>query len=541
MLFSMGGLKFSDEHLKFLAHNPKRSARLVAGPGAGKSTICVAYLAKHTDPTNIESPRIRMLTFTRAATAELAEKMRARGLAGDIPPPSTLHSFALRILRQLAWPAIPQPVRLADDWETDNLIRPQLSRFLKAQGHGIATPTVVEALELEMAAGFESLDDETFRFQSDPALGQAYLGLWAQHRKRLGYLLIGEPPYRAGEAIVDMEVPPLDLDLLLVDEYQDLNKADIRLVKLLADSGIAVIAIGDEDQSIYKFRKAAPEGIRNFLSDFGAKDDYRLTKSIRCGRVILQSAQRLIDAAPGRQRQPPMEAAPGQKLGVSVYLSFENDGLEAVGIANIVEHRINAGVSKRDIAILVRSRIAAWISELRPAFAARGIEIASDAWVKEALSDRNLRRTRAIANLVISPGDPLSWMTLLKLTHGISDAVIDTICNATKADETFTDALMRVCDDGLESLKNAPFLTIARSNSIPCDRRIPPVLFFFGRKVQKVQTENAYSHARVPLGARSHSKRHRENPWPLGILHRSPRTRSAKAGPGRHRTSRPLL
>jgi superfamily I DNA/RNA helicase len=194
----MASFDFSEEQQAFLKHDPSCSARLVAGPGAGKSSTCVAYLAKHLKQDSPVSPRICMLTFTRAATAEFADKMREDGLTGDLSAPATLHSFALRMLRQLEWPGIPMPVRLADDWEAKTLIRPQLSRFLKEQGHAEATKKMVKALETEMAAGFESLDTEMFQFKKNPELGQAYLGLWQRHRTRLRYMLVSEPPYRAG-------------------------------------------------------------------------------------------------------------------------------------------------------------------------------------------------------------------------------------------------------------------------------------------------------------------------------------------------------
>ena len=60
----------------------------------------------------------------------------------------------------------------------------------------------------------------------------------------------------------------IELDVLLVDEYQDLNKADIKLISEIARRGVSVLAIGDDDQSIYRFRMAAPQGIRDFPQDF---------------------------------------------------------------------------------------------------------------------------------------------------------------------------------------------------------------------------------------------------------------------------------
>ena len=107
----MGG--FTPQQQAFLAHPPGRSARLIAGPGAGKSYICVAYMETHVKPADGIPHRMRMLTFTRAAAAEFAETMERQGLGGAAPAPSTIHAFALGILRMSAWTGIPQPVRIA--------------------------------------------------------------------------------------------------------------------------------------------------------------------------------------------------------------------------------------------------------------------------------------------------------------------------------------------------------------------------------------------------------------------------------------------
>jgi DNA helicase-2/ATP-dependent DNA helicase PcrA len=159
-------------------------------------------------------------------------------------------------------------------------------------------------------------------------------------------------------AIEDLGVPALSVDLLLVDEYQDLNRADIKLIRLIAESGFAVVAIGDEDQSIYGYRHAAPEGIREFPSDFkiDAKDDYRLTISRRCGAAILKSAQDLIEQAPGRPRQAPMKPFDRSKPGDIAYLRFDDMAQEAQGVASIVAARIAAGVPAKNVIVPRNSR-----------------------------------------------------------------------------------------------------------------------------------------------------------------------------------------
>jgi DNA helicase-2/ATP-dependent DNA helicase PcrA len=447
---------FTPEQKAFLRHDPEKPGRLIAGPGAGKSYTCVAYMEAYTRPERDFPARIRMLTFTRAAAAEFAETMEGQGLGEGIQPPSTIHAFALAILRKSGWTGVPQPVRIVDLWEAQKLVRPQLSRLLKARGFREATPSVVEKLEREMGAGFESLDpDEVLLSELRPELRNAYQGLWGQHRARLGYLLLGELPYRAGLAVEDLGISGLNLDLLLVDEYQDLNRADIHLVRLVADAGLAVVAIGDEDQSIYGWRHAAPQGIRDFPNDFGveADDDYTLTVSRRCGATILRAAQTLIEQAPDRPRRPAMKPLNPSKPGVIAYLRFTNMMQEANSVAAIVAARIRAGVPARKIAVLARMSIDKWDTALRPALEANGIAIASDAWLDRAVRDQGLLRLRALAHLSSDLDDSLAWMTLIELEPLLGEKAMDALYRAVADHETFAVTVRRVANDGLDGMR----------------------------------------------------------------------------------------
>jgi len=424
---------FTPEQEAFLRHDPEVPGRLVAGPGAGKSYTCVAYMERHANPDGEFPARIRMLTFTRAAAAEFAETMERQGLGEGILLPSTIHAFALGILRRSAWTGVPQPVRIAGKWEAQHLIHPQLSRLLRALGHDRATPSTVKKLETEMAAGFDSLDPNRILLgDQDPAFRNAYRGTWLEHRTKLGYLLLSELPFRAGFAVEDLGLPAIGVDLLLVDEYQDLNRADIHLVELAAQGGLAVVAIGDEDQSIYGWRHAAPQGIRDFPADFGVapENDYRLTVSRRCGTVILRAARDLIEQAPDRQRRPPMTALADAKEGEIAYLRFPGMAQEAAGVARIVDARLRAGVPARKIAILSRTRVEEWVDALRPAF------------------DEALIRLRAVAQLSLDEGDSLAWMTLMELQRGMGAVLMDRVYGAVYADETFALTLKRIANEG---------------------------------------------------------------------------------------------
>ena len=100
-----------------------------------------------------------------------------------------------------------------------------------------------------------------------PELRAAFRAAWGRQRIVFGYSLFAEMTYSARDLLVDHPSPNLaGLEFLVVDEYQDLNSADIAMIEALAGHDISVLAAGDDDQSIYGFRHAAPQGIQNFAN-----------------------------------------------------------------------------------------------------------------------------------------------------------------------------------------------------------------------------------------------------------------------------------
>ena len=146
----------TDEQDRIIGHPPREHGRVLAGPGTGKSTTVLQLAQNLIDQHSIA---VRLVTFTRAATAELLEKARTEG--HDVPEPTTLHSFALSVLmRNPGLAPLPHPLRIPDEYERSKLIHPDLARRLRRQGFSKATVNTVRALEHEMAAQWESLNPE---------------------------------------------------------------------------------------------------------------------------------------------------------------------------------------------------------------------------------------------------------------------------------------------------------------------------------------------------------------------------------------------
>jgi DNA helicase-2/ATP-dependent DNA helicase PcrA len=107
-------------------------ARLLAGPGTGK-TLTITRRINRLLSSDVESTSILALTFTRFAAGELRKRVKDQVAPGKkkLPRISTLHSYALReLLRNESRSRLPQPLRIADDWEYENIIVPEIQRLL---------------------------------------------------------------------------------------------------------------------------------------------------------------------------------------------------------------------------------------------------------------------------------------------------------------------------------------------------------------------------------------------------------------------------
>lgn len=431
--------KPSEEQAKILNHDPHQHARVLAGPGTGKSATMVAWVGEVLGSD--DAPSLRLLTFTRAATAELADKVLSHeALAAQRP--STVHSFAISVLLQNPGTGdFPQPLRLADDWEQDQVIYLSLARRANVNKRRIGN------LVREMASAWESLREEEDP-KVDPKERARFVGAWNEHRTVFGYTLLAELPYALMQALQDHpDLEGAEFDLVIVDEYQDLNSCDLQVLKLIAVRGAAIIGAGDDDQSIYSFRKADPEGIRRFLDDYSDAGDYPLSISRRCGKRIIEWATHVIEGDPDRPDKPRLTPVEGSPDGEVALLSFAGQVAEPKGIAQLVQHLIDdEKVPPSEILILLRGDHNGQFSgPIKKQLADLGIECSDPDALKLLLAEPQNRRLIEVIRLVTDRDDSIAWASLLTLTAGISSDFIDYVYeSARSAGERFSVALHRL-------------------------------------------------------------------------------------------------
>lgn len=438
----------TEEQQRVIDHDPSRHARILAGPGTGKSATVIRLMLR----LGAEGKHGRLLTFTRAATNELKEKVAEHPEVLD--PPSTVHSFAIAtLLANAGSSGLPEPIRIADDWEWNELIRVHLGFLIDC---GVR---LVNRARDEMASNWESLEEN-----EDPNLPEEvrnrFAGAWEQHRRVFGYSLLSELPFRLLRALEDHEA--LDLgqwDFLVVDEYQDLNQCDLSVLKQITYRGRTLVAAGDDDQSIYSFRRAHPIGIRRFVEDdYPGASDYSLSISQRCATSILYWARHVIEGLPGRPSRPQLAPAPQCVSGEARYLRFSTWDQEVEGVAKLVKWLTTVKkILPEDVAIMFRSNNNdAWSEPLAERLRAEGVPVVDTGEVAEILGERSNRRLLALARLIVNKEDSLAWWTMLHLEHGIGPAVRDHFYDgAVAADHRFVDQLFAEHALGYPDLPNA--------------------------------------------------------------------------------------
>lgn len=396
----------TDEQKVLLGHPPDSHGVILAGPGTGKSSTVLRLATR----IEAEKPKsVKTVTFTRAATSELADKIRSAG--HEVDEPTTVHAFALSVLMRFPeLTGLPMPLRIPDDWETKKLIVPDLARRLRGRGYTIVARGVTELVN-EMAAGWESLDPSRVLLSDlDPSLRAAFRATWELQRQVFGYTHFAEMTYRAQGLLWDLQEPRLaGLEFLIVDEFQDLNRSDIRMMEALAHHGVKILAVGDDDQSIYGFRQAAPEGIRTFADNehFVGALPYTLSISFRLGDKILEAARELIEASPTRQPIPPLIPGPMNVSGEVKYLRFSNEVAEAQGVAKIIEYVVrDRSVKPNQVLVLMRGDYnRAWSTPIREELARCEIPVVDIEAALAPLESVDARKLIALARLMQSDDD----------------------------------------------------------------------------------------------------------------------------------------
>ena len=277
---------------------------VLAGAGSGKTRVLTARIAALIDRHGVPPARIFAVTFTNKAAGEMKERI-GRLLQRD---PSglwigTFHSLSARLLRREAeLIGFTSQFTIYDEDDQLSLIR----RIMEQRGHStkLAPPRAVQSL----------ISSAKNRMTPPSQLAVASFDRLVQVAADV-YEAMG-PALRAANAMDfdDLLLHPLELfrqhperlrayqdrfSFLLIDEFQDTNRAQYELIKMLGAHG-NVCAVGDDDQSIYGWRGADVRNMQDFLRDFPGAKLVRLEENYRSTQIVLDAANGVIAENRGR-------------------------------------------------------------------------------------------------------------------------------------------------------------------------------------------------------------------------------------------------
>ena len=407
--------------------NSKAKHQLVlAGPGTGKSFTILGYITHLIVDLKIDPKTILLITFTRAATNELKQKIRKElGEESELPKVFTLHGFSLRQLMRNVdkIKSLPEGFSIANDFEERYIIMEDIRTIINAEHI-----KEVRKLFNLLSANWETLNIEKGDWEISFDNPQ-FLGAWQEHRSIYGYMLRSELVYQLKKALEQEKNIKLDnpIDYLIVDEYQDLNQCDLAIIEHLRNSGTNVFCAGDDDQSIYGFRFAYPEGIRNFLKEVQNSEGFKLTECFRCDENILNLALNVIGQDP--KRIPKELKSMSSIKGECHLLRFQNQYEEAKCIADIVKTLVDKKeVPENEIIILLRSdHNKSFSKPIIEKLIELGLTLNQEKDSLSAFDQENGRYFLSLLKFLKNPSHDLALRTILELTKGLGEATFKSI------------------------------------------------------------------------------------------------------------------
>ncbi|MBI4507854.1 MAG: ATP-dependent helicase [Chloroflexi bacterium] len=324
-----------DDKARRIAGSDQSPLRVVAGPGTGKTFSLIRRVARLLQE-GAKPDAIFACSFTRTGANDLHKELLKLAMPNTGRVQSgTLHSFCFRLLRRA------EVLQL-----TGRVPRPLMKfeqRFLLEdlrRGTFGGVRDCNRRLEAFNSAWARLQSDEP-GWPTDPTdrAFQSQLLSWLQFQEAM---LVGELIPEALRFLRGNPASPFRPRFahVLVDEYQDLNRAEQALLDLLANGGTLTV-VGDEDQSIYSFKYAHPEGISAFDQTHPATADESLDECRRCPITVVEMANHLIQYNPARSARilVPLAGAPPGEVFVVQWSSLDG---EVEGIAKFVDTRVKA-------------------------------------------------------------------------------------------------------------------------------------------------------------------------------------------------------
>ncbi len=405
---------------------------LQAGPGTGKTRTLikriVALIEEGVDPASI-----LVLTFSNRAAGELSERLEQAVPQGAAKVwVGTFHAFGLdvvrRFYRELNLPATPilfdrsDAIEVLEEllptlplvhyrnlWDPTLVLRDILDAISRAKDE-LVTPDRYRALSDAMLSKAQAAGDEEKIKAAEKCLEVADVyDLYEKTLTERGAIDFGDLVMRPAMLLDANVAVNTELQLrhrhVLVDEYQDVNRASARLVKLVSGDAKRLWVVGDARQSIYRFRGASSANMAKFAEDYDEPVIDKLEINYRSSEQIVDSFVATAPKMGASQGMLPLSlhANNGPGPAATEIRRFEKPDDEIEGIAACIEDLKGSGVAYRDQAVLCRTNKR--LNEIAAGLEARGIPVLH---LGSLFEREEIRDLLALLNLAIdSFGDAM--------------------------------------------------------------------------------------------------------------------------------------
>ena len=341
------------------ATDKNKTCRSLAGPGTGKTFSLMRKVAYLLEEECVDPEKIIIITFTRAGAADIKKELKKLKIYEvERIHSSTLHSFCMGVLMQQdVLNTINRQLRPLLDYEK----KPFLYDVNVDRMFGNETIKLCGKLLTDYESAWARLQVDEPGFTQTEADIEFYkrMNRWMEFHQAM---TIGEIiPFTLKFMRANPTHPSFHrFDYVLIDEYQDLNKAEQVVIDEIA-RGSKLVVVGDDNQSIYRFKNAHPEGIREFLETHNPCIDILMRECFRCPKSVVAVADSLIRNDPKYKGSDETVLIPNDSndVGEVDVIQWVTREDEANGLALIVKRLIDENpeyLEPQDVLVLNPSK-----------------------------------------------------------------------------------------------------------------------------------------------------------------------------------------
>lgn len=327
---------------------------VLAGPGSGKTTVIIQRIRRLTEKMGVSPYRILVITFTKAAAEQMKTRYAAlQGKTGVMF--GTFHSIFFRILRQACGYSLEQVLSEDERRNTMQKLVTEARISVQDQEEYIQQFFSQYSLMKNQLQDVSDFMPEGLPKDEFVALTKKFDG-WKRRNEKIDfddmltecYEVLSQDE-KTGKMWQDR------FDYILVDEFQDVNRAQYACLQMLAAPKNNLFVVGDDDQSIYGFRGASPSFMLDFPKDFPGTEKVFLDVNYRCSGRIIRLASQVIGTNMSRyEKNIKGDRDLGERINVFV---AKDSGEEAELIAQKIARLLEEGMPIEEIAVIFRTNI----------------------------------------------------------------------------------------------------------------------------------------------------------------------------------------